>query len=108
MPYTHQLQSLVDALCDRKEDALAQLASIEVAPLDAHIKFHLAESFAMAGATDRALDVLGRAVDEGFYPTFADFPFLAPLREEPRFSPMLIKARRLAEAFKEWEDERVP
>ena len=98
----------MDALCDRKEDALAQLASINVAPLDAHNKFHLAESFAMAGATDRALDVLGRAVDEGFYATFADFPFLAPLREEPRFSSMLIKVRRLTEAFKEWEDERVP
>ena len=108
VPYTHHLQSLVDALCDRKEDALAQLASIDVAPLDAHIKFHLAESFAMAGATDRALDVLRRAVDEGFYATFTDVPFLAPLREQPRFSPILIKARRLAEAFKEWEDEHVP
>ncbi len=37
---------------------LKYLASIDARPLDSHITFHISESFAMAGATDRALEVL--------------------------------------------------
>ncbi len=82
------------------------LAAVDVAPLDAHNKFHLAESFAMAGATDRALDLLDRAVDEGFYPypfIAEHCPFLAPLRETPRFAEVSAKAQRRVSDFTQGE-----
>ena len=56
----------------------------------------------MAGATDRALDVLERSVDEGFYPYpyLADHcPFLAPLRATPRFASILAKSKRQTEGY---------
>ena len=62
----------------------------------------LAESFAMAGATDRALDLLDRAVDEGFYPypfIAEHCPFLAPLRGTSRFAEVSAKAQRLVSDF---------
>jgi len=102
VPYTRQLQALVDALKGKKERALACLASVEVAPLDAHNKFHLAESYAMADAIDSALDLLERAVDEGFYPVpfIAEHcPFLEPLRDTSRFAAILAKAQHQADSF---------
>ncbi len=102
LPYTRQMQALLDALNGEKERALECLAPVDAAPLDAHNKFHLAESFAMAGATDRALDVLERSVDEGFYPYpfIAEYcPFMAPLRGTPRFEAILAKAKRLVDDF---------
>ncbi len=96
VPYTRQLLALVDGLEGRKEAALERLASLDVAPLDAHNKFHLAESFGLAGDTDRALDVLEQAVDQGFYPypfMAEHCPFLAPLRPLPRFAGILAKAQ---------------
>jgi serine/threonine protein kinase/Flp pilus assembly protein TadD len=102
VPYTGQLSALVDAMRGNKEQALARLATIEVAPLDAHNKFHLAEPYAMAGATDRALDLLERAVDEGFYPypyIAEHCPFMAPLRGAPRFAAIAAKAQRLTDGF---------
>ena len=104
VPYTRQLQSLVDALNGNKERAMECLAPVDVAPLDAHNKFHLGESFAMAGDIDRALDLLERAVDEGFYPYpfIADHcPFLTPLRGTPRFAGILAKAQRQADSFEQ-------
>ena len=62
----------------------------------------LAESFGLAGETDRALDLLDRAVDEGFYPYLflaEHCPFLGPLRGLPRFAAILAKARDRAAAF---------
>ena len=110
VPYTRQLLALVDGLEGRKDAALKRLASIDVAPLDAHNKFHLAESFALAGDTDRALDVLDQAVDGGFYPhpfMAEHCPFLAPLRPLPRFAGILAKAQEWAEAFRRSENERI-
>jgi tetratricopeptide (TPR) repeat protein len=103
VPYTRQLLALVDGLEGRKEAALERLASLDVAPLDAHNKFHLAEPFGLAGETDRALDVLEQAVDGGFYPypfIAEHCPFLAPLRSLPRFAGILAKAQERAEAFR--------
>jgi eukaryotic-like serine/threonine-protein kinase len=111
VPYTRQLLALVDGLEGRKPAALERLASLDVAPLDAHNKFHLAESFGLAGDTDRALDLLDLAVDAGFYPypfMAEHCPFLAPLRPSPRFTAILAKARERAEAFRKSEDARVP
>lgn len=101
-PYTRQLLSLIDASQGRDKDALAWIEPIEVTPLDSHNKFHLAESFAMAGDTGRALEILELAVDQGFYPypyINQHCPFLEPLRSLPDFAPVLAKARERTEAF---------
>jgi tetratricopeptide (TPR) repeat protein len=101
LPYTVQLSSLVDAIEGRQAAAMAALAGVDVTPLDAHHTFHLSESFAMAGDTARALELLERAVDRGFYPhTFiAEYcPFMAPLRGMPEFDRIAAKAaHRVAE-----------
>jgi tetratricopeptide (TPR) repeat protein len=101
--YTRQLLALIDGLEGRKSEALERIASIDITPLDAHNKFHLAESFGLAGETDRALDVLELAVDQGFYPypfMAEHCPFLAPLRPSPRFAGILAKAQERSEAFR--------
>ena len=108
--YTRQLLALLDGLEGKKSEGLERIASIDVTPLDAHNKFHLAESFGLTGDTDRALDLLELAVDQGFYP----YPFiaehclfLAPLRPLSRFAGILARAQERAEAFRRSEDERV-
>ncbi len=86
---------------------MESLASIDVAPLDAHNKFHLAESFGLAGETDRALDVLEEAVDQGFYPypfMAEHCPFLSPLRSLPRFAGILAKTKARADFFQKSEN----
>ncbi|MEP7326043.1 MAG: tetratricopeptide repeat protein, partial [Gemmatimonadota bacterium] len=101
MPYTVQILALVEALSGHKEGALERLAN--VVGLDGHHKFHLAESFAMAGATDRALDLLEQAVNQGFhpYPFIAEHcPFLVPLRGTPRFVAIAARAERLTAEFR--------
>jgi hypothetical protein len=106
VPYTRQLLALIDGLEGRKPAALERLASIDVAPLDTHNKSHLAESFGLGGDTDRALDVLEQAVEQGFYPypfMAEHCPFLVPLRPLPRFAGILAKAKERAEAFRESE-----
>ncbi len=87
-----------------------RLASVDVVPLDAHNRFHLAESFALAGDTNRALDVLEQAVEGGFYPyafMAEHCPFLAPLRPSPRFAGILAKAQERASAFRKSENQNV-
>jgi hypothetical protein len=49
VPYTRQLLSLIDGLEGRGEAALERLAPINLAVLDAHQWFHLAEAFIVAG-----------------------------------------------------------
>ena len=100
MPYTRQLLALVAAVTGKQAAALEYLDG--VAGLDGHHKFHLAEAFAMAGAADRALDLLEQAVDEGFhpYPFIAEHcPFMVPLRGMPRFEEIAGRARRLTAEF---------
>jgi serine/threonine protein kinase/Flp pilus assembly protein TadD len=101
LPYTSQLSALVDAAEGRREAALASIARVDRAALDAHHTFHLSESVAMAGDTTRALELLDWAVDHGMYPYrfYAEFcPFMAPLRGMPEFDRIVAKAaRRVAE-----------
>jgi tetratricopeptide (TPR) repeat protein len=101
LPYTTQLSALVDAALGRREAALASLARVDRAALDAHHTFHLSESYAMAGDAPHALELLDWAVDHGFYPFgfIAEFcPFMAPLRGTPEFDRIVAKAaRRVAE-----------
>jgi serine/threonine-protein kinase len=101
MPYAIQLGALVDAVAGRSAAALKALREVDVAPLDAHQIFHLSESFAMAGDTARALQLLERAVDGGFYPSpfIAEYcPFMQPLRGMAEFGRIAAQAaRRVAE-----------
>jgi serine/threonine protein kinase/Flp pilus assembly protein TadD len=104
VPYTMQLQSLLAGMQGRADAARAILAQVNVDPLDAHQKFHLAESFAMAGDTDRALDLLAEAVEGGFHPDrfIAEYcPFLAPLRDHPRFPAIAVRASERTAEFRE-------
>ena len=54
LPYTAQLRALAAALQGRSTDALALLATVNIATLDGHHTFHLSESYAMAGDIERA------------------------------------------------------
>jgi len=101
LPYTVQLATLVDAVQGRRAEALESLRRAGSVPLDAHQTFHLSESYAMAGDTSRALELLAWAVDHGFYPYrfFAEWcPFMEPLRSTPEFDRVVAQAaRRVAE-----------
>jgi serine/threonine protein kinase/tetratricopeptide (TPR) repeat protein len=102
LPYTVQLSSLLDGMEGRSQAALDALAALDLAPLDAHHTFHIAESYAMAGDTARALALLERAVDHGMYPYkfYAEYcPFMIPLRGSAEFDRIVAKAARRAEAF---------
>ena len=103
VPYTRQLQSLLEGVQGRPDAARAILADVDAAPLDAHQKFHLAESFALAGEIDHGLDLLHESVEGGFYPDrfIAEYcPFLEPLRSSPRFAPIAARAAERAAAFR--------
>jgi hypothetical protein len=68
---------------------------------DAHITFHLAESFAAAGEIDEGLRLLDFAVERGFHPhayIAQHCPFLAPLRGTAGFDRIAARAaQRVAE-----------
>ena len=99
MPYTNQLLALVHGMQGRPD--LARTALRDVQGLDPHHKFHLAESFAMAGESERALALLEEAVS-GFHPDafIAEYcPFFASLRGTPRFDAIVQEARRRTAAF---------
>ncbi len=100
MPYTSQLTALVYAMSGRPADALAALGDVQ--GLDAHHKFHLAEAYAMAGDSGRALALLEEAVPGGFHP--GEFiaehcPFFPALRGTPRFEAIAAEAVRLTAEF---------
>ncbi|HEV8122804.1 MAG TPA: protein kinase [Gemmatimonadales bacterium] len=100
MPYTIQLVALVHGMEGRSDAARAVLGG--VTGLDSHHKFHLAESYAMAGDSERALELLEDAVSHGFHPgEFIAYhcPFLAPLRGTPRFEAVAAQAQRLTAEF---------
>jgi eukaryotic-like serine/threonine-protein kinase len=102
VPYTRQLLSLIDGIEGRCEQALERLLPINVAVLDAHQLFHLAESFIGAGDLDRGLDLLERS-NAGFHPygyMAHHCRFLDPVRHTPRFQALLEQAKKRTEAFK--------
>jgi tetratricopeptide (TPR) repeat protein len=100
LPYTIQLVALVHGMEGRPEAARATLGG--VIGLDSHHKFHLAEAYAMAGDSDRALELLEDAVSHGFHPgefIATHCPFLAPLRGTRRFVAVAEQAERLTAEF---------
>ena len=100
MPYTSQLAALVHAMEGRPAAALAMLDG--VTGVDSHHKFHLAESFAMAGDSERAYALLEDAVNNGFHPDefiSRHCRFLDSLRGSPRFEAIAATAVRLTAEF---------
>jgi serine/threonine-protein kinase len=103
MPYTVQLGALLEGLEGRPAEARARLAALADMSFDAHITFHLAESFATAGEVDAGLRLLDQAVEGGFYPDAyiaAHCPFLAPLRGTAEFGRIAARAARRVAAFR--------
>ncbi len=95
MPYAPHLWSLVLSLQGRQEEAMAVLAGVNTEVLDGHQSWHLSESFAMAGAPEKAIALLDQAVTRGNYPLLffeRHGPFFAPLRGTPEFEQVLARA----------------
>jgi len=101
MPYTVQLAALLDGIEGRTVEARTRLAALADTPFDAHITFHLAESFAAAGEIETGLRLLEQAVERGFYPDAyiaVHCPFLASMRGTAEFDGVAARAaRRVAE-----------
>jgi len=102
MPYTEQLLALIDALEDRPQQAIDRISAVDIAPLDGHTIFHLAEPLMVAGAKEQALELLEDIVESGFYPYrfFAEYcPFMGSLRSEQRFQKILARSKQQTDAF---------
>jgi eukaryotic-like serine/threonine-protein kinase len=102
MPYAPHLKSLVLSLQGRQHEARALLNDLDTTVLDGHQSWHLAESFAMAGAHEQALRLLDQAIDRGNY--LHDFferhgPFFEPLRGDPEFVRILAHAAQRKAEF---------
>ena len=67
LPYTAQLHGLVLAATGRPAKALDILAIVDESVLDEHHTFHFGESYIMAGAHERGIALIDRAVTMGFY-----------------------------------------
>ena len=96
IPYTAQLRGLVAAAEGRKMEALEILATVDEGLLDGHHTFHLAESYAMAGAHEKGVALLDRAVTMGMFPAdyFERFgPFFADVRGREDFARVVARAR---------------
>ncbi len=110
IPYARQIQALLAGLEGRREEALRQIVDLDLTPLDAHHRFHLAESFFVAGDPGRGFDLLEQAIEGGFYP-FAFIaehcPFLDSVRPHPRFAALRDRARVRCEAFRETSSEKI-
>ena len=102
VPYSRQLRGLLAALDGRREEALALVNAVDTSALDGHNTFHLAEVYAVAGDTARALALCEQAVDGNFYPhpfLATHCPFLAAVRDLPGFAGILAKAERRMREF---------
>lgn len=99
-----QSDALIRALRGDRDGALALVRALDLARLDAHLTFHIAEVYAMAGEISRGLDMLELSVARGFTPI--DFiarhcPFIEPLRAQARFPAILQQARTQSEAVRQ-------
>ncbi len=102
MPCAPHLKSLVLSLQGRQDEARAILTGADTAVLDGHQSWHLAESFAMAGAHEQALRLLDQAIERGNY--LHDFfqrhgPFFEPLRGDPEFARIVARAAQRKAEF---------
>ena len=103
----HAATAVADRRPRRPRGGRARAArSINVAVLDPHQQFHLAESFIVAGDLERGLEFLERSV-AGFHPYVYmanHCRFLDPVRHLPRFQAVLEQAKERTEAFRRLQD----
>jgi len=102
MPYTLHLAAVVQAMTGDPAGGIETLGRVEKMQFDAHLTFHLAEAYAVAGAHATAIRMVGDAVERGFYPVrFIEeyCHFLTPLRDHPEFDRIVTRARERVEAF---------
>jgi hypothetical protein len=96
-PTTRSYQSVLPLLLEgRAGECLRILDQLAPRNPDPESVYHIARTYARLGATEPALAQFDRAVDMGFlnHATFARDPWLEPLRESPRFTDALARARR--------------
>src|SRR5262249_29331508 len=67
-PYARQIVSLLAGLAGDRRGALEAIAPVHGMRLDHHMLFHVAECYAVAGETARAVELIGRSVSQGFHP----------------------------------------
>jgi tetratricopeptide (TPR) repeat protein len=101
-PYVRQLLALTALLRDGPEEARPHLAALARMPLDPHLTFHVGECHALLGEAERAITLVADAVARGFHP--AAFiarhdPFLAGVRDHPRFATVAAEAERRWRSF---------
>ena len=102
VPYTRQLLALVDGLEGREAAAREWLSPINIAVLDPHQQFHLAEACIVAGDLEHGLELLERS-NSGFHPYVYmahHCRFLDRVRHLPRFQVVLERAKERTEAFR--------
>ena len=95
-PYVVQADALLRVERGDARAGLERVAKCDVAQLDAHLTFHIAEVYATAGEIDRGLDVLALAAEKGFTPIpfiVTHCPFIEPLRGHDRFAAIAADAR---------------
>jgi non-specific serine/threonine protein kinase len=90
------------ALQGQKEKAMQALSegSKKVAWMDFHMPWFMAECFSLINEKEEALKWLEHAVDRGWFnfPLFSELdPFLANIRNEPRFKKLMERVKY------EWE-----
>lgn len=89
----------------KRAESLAALEKLAAGFPDPEGLYYVGRHFAFAGEPERALEVLGRAVEMGFHchPAFARDPWLDPLRASPAFGELARAAethqRSAAAAF---------
>jgi non-specific serine/threonine protein kinase len=101
-PYVVQVVALAQALNGSPTLALEVLETVGELGVDAHLRFHLAESWIAAGDHDRGLRELSRAI-EGFHP--AEFiskhnPLFQTVRGDARFAAIVDEAERRSAEFR--------
>ena len=102
LPYTAQLHGLVTAATGRPAEALEILAAIDESMLDGHHTFHLGESYIMAGAYERGISLIDRAITMGFYTVeYLEriCPFYQAVRDREDFARLVEHARRRSAEF---------
>ena len=102
LPYTAQLHGLVLAATGHPAEALEILATVDESMLDGHHTFHLGESYIMAGAHERGIALIDRAVTMGFYT--GEYlericPFYDAVRGREDFVRLVERARLRAGEF---------
>ena len=102
LPYTAQLHGLVVAATGRPPEALDILATVDESTLDGHHTFHLGESYIMAGAHERGIALIDRAITMGFHTVeYLEriCPFFEGVRGRDDFARVIQRARAGAAEF---------